>query len=38
MNQDVQQTIELREKDKYKVAALVGSLSGIMLWALIDNK
>ena len=38
VNQDVQQTIELREKDKYKVAALVGSLSGIMLWALIDNK
>lgn len=32
-----QQELELRERDKYKVAALVGSLSGIMLWALIDN-
>ena len=37
-NQSIQQTIELRERDKYKVAALVGGLSGIMLWALIDNK
>ncbi len=37
-NQQNQSTLELREKDKYKVAALVGSLSGIMLWALIDNK
>ena len=37
-NQKIQNTIELRERDKYKVAALVGSLSGIMLWALMDNK
>jgi hypothetical protein len=37
-NQNIQTTLELREKDKYKVAAIVGSLSGIMLWALIDNK
>ena len=37
-NQQTQSILESREREKYRVAALVGGLSGIMLWALIGNK
>ena len=37
-NLKVQRSLESEEKNRYKVAALVGGLSGIMLWALLDSK
>jgi len=38
MNRIRQLENEKQEKNKYKVAALVGGLSGLMLWAFLDGK
>lgn len=37
-NQQVQRHIEQNEKNRYKVAALVGGLGGLMIWAFIDSR
>ncbi len=37
-NQQVQIENEKSENGRYKVAAIIGSLSGLMLWAMLDSK
>jgi len=37
-NQQTQLENEKSENGRYKVAAIIGSLSGLMLWAMLDSK
>jgi len=38
LNRLAQLRAEKRERDRFKVAALLGSISGVMLWVLLDGR
>lgn len=37
-NQQAESIMEKKDKERFKVAALLGGLSGLMIWALLDNQ
>ncbi len=37
-NQQAELMMERKDKERFKVAALVGGLGGLMIWALLDNQ
>jgi len=37
-NRQAELMMERKDKERFKVAALVGGLSGLMIWALLDNQ